>query len=456
MQRKTNYRSSPFHLLLVALAALPTAHAQESAVGRSMEPTPGVQPRNLEFGLTTGVTWSDNVSLVPTNEEDGTIGEVGVDLLYDQQSRRLRTDLDLNAAYEHYFDDNFDDNVFGGLDGTMIFGVVPERFEWFLQDNFGQTRVNPLAGATPDNRENFNYLTTGPDFTLRFGRVTALRLAGRYSRTDYETASLDGDRYSGAISLQRNVSSASSVSLNAMSERVENDDTSLTDGYDRSEGYLRYELDNDRTDLGVDLGYTTIEDDTHTSSGPLVRLSLRRQMTPATAVALQLGDEFSDAGNVFRATQDLNGVSRDAESVLVTSDALERRFGYLGWSFERNRTEFGVNGEYSEENYENAVALDRSLARYSAYVSRRLTSNVRVRLDARQSKEEFDASNLDIDEWRGVAALDWEVGRTLSWRLQFEYREREGSGSNGAVASLQEYKESRASLFITWLPVGRR
>ena len=33
-------------------------------------------------------------------------------------------------------------------------------------DNFGQVLDDPFQPATPDNRENINYLTTGPDLTF--------------------------------------------------------------------------------------------------------------------------------------------------------------------------------------------------------------------------------------------------------------------------------------------------
>lgn len=428
---------------VLALAGSEAAGAQDAAAL-----PPPLRPQTFEFGISAGATHSDNILLVPQNETSGTIGELGVNLLYNRKSRRLQSDVEVDASYEHFFDDEFDDDVIGGADATLMFGIIPERLEWFLQDNFGQSRVDALAADTPANRENTNYLTTGPDLTLRLGGRNALRLAGRYSRTDYETAPLDGDRFGGTLSLIRQLSEASALSLNAMTESLEYDDqTTANDGYDRNEAYLRYELTSTRTDLGLDAGITQIDNGGDKSDGTLLRALLRRQISASSSIYVNLSNEFTDAGNVFRSTQDLNGVSTQAEAVLATADALERRLAYVGWAFHHNRTSFGLNGEYSEEQYENDVSLDRSLARYGAYFARQLTPEIQLRFDVHLSNEDFDNVDLSIDEWQGIAALDWQLGRTLSWRLQLEHRDRDGS-----VASVQEYTENRASVFVTWSP----
>src|SRR5690606_21025406 len=153
-----------------------------------------------------------------------TIGQLAVGLLWQEERRRLRADVDVDVSYQHYFDDEFDDDLFGGIDGMLLLGLVPERIEWLIQENFGQTRIDPLGAVTPNNREDINHFTTGPDVTLRFGQATSLRLSGRYSATDYETSVLDGTSRLGMLSLIRHLSPASALSLSGSHERVEYDD----------------------------------------------------------------------------------------------------------------------------------------------------------------------------------------------------------------------------------------
>lgn len=442
-------RASLKVLLLFALVA---SAADRVAAQQPATMDDVAQADSLQFGVSTGATWTDNITLLPDAEEDGAVGQFGVDLLYSRESSRLSADVDLNAAYEHYFDDQFDDDVLGGLNGTLVFGLLPERLEWFFQDNFGQTRVDPLAAETPNNRENFNFFTTGPDLTLRLGQQTSFRLSGRYSLTDHGAAELDGDRYAGALALIRQLGSASRLSLNATSERLEfGDGASLSSEYDRHEAYVSYEIESARTNLALDVGYTGIDVGGETSDGELVRLSFARQTSPATSITLDLGKEFSDAGNVFRQEQEISGVEIDAESILATSDAFERRFAYLGWGFDRNRTSFGLDGEYSEETYENQSEFDRAYRRLSLYLTRQMTPMLGLRLDARYSDEDFELSNIEIEELRTRATLSWILGRRLSLQIQYEYRDRQGGN-----LAVDEYTENRVSLFARWALLGAR
>jgi hypothetical protein len=447
LKKTRNLHLLALPLLFGAIGGISPARAQEGegAVAGGLE----AEPRPFVFGLSAGSIWSDNINLVPADENDGTIGHLGVELQFSRDSRRLQADLDLNAAYEHYFDDNFDNDVVGGFDGTAVLGIIPERFDWFFQDNFGQTRRDALAAGTPDNRENFNYFTTGPDFTLRLGSVTSVRLSGRYSSRDYEDAAFDGESYGAVAALIRHMSSSSTVSLNVESERFEYDDVTVNNEYDRNEAYLRYQLDNSRTNLSIDAGVTQLDDDGDKSDGELVRLSLRRQVSPATAVALGGGSEFSDAGNSFRASQDRRGVEQDPELTLATADAFRRRFGFAGWEFQRNRTGLGLDAEYNKEEYEVLEVLNRSVMRYTAYVQRQMAANLRMRLEARYYNEDYRELDAEIDELHGIVALDWAAGRKLSCRLQYDYRERDASG-----LGTSDYRENRVSVFVNWFPLG--
>jgi len=168
-------------------------------------------------------------------------------------------------------------------------------------------------------------------------------------------------------------------------------------------------------------------------------------------VEVNLGSEFSDAGRTFRTLQDLGGVSLEPEIIIATSDALRRRFASFEWDFSRHRTFFGLNGQWTDEQYEHLSDLDRSLVRYGIYAGRQLARHVRLRVDVRYLEQEFETLTATSEEFLGIATLEWALGPRLSWRLQYDYRDRSGTG--GTVA---EYEENRVSMFVTWSPLARR
>ena len=433
--------------LPAALICLSTGAVAQQLTLPSTATTEGNRP--LEFALTGGASWSDNIALLPADEKDGTFGQAGLLLGYAQKTRRIETSVDANIAYEHYFDNTFDDGVVGGVDASLDFTIVPERLRWFFQENFGQINADPFAATTPDNRENINYFTTGPDLIFQFGSATSLQLGARYSDAQYEISATDGRQYGGSIALLRRLSGNTSVSLNASGDRIEFDDTTVNTDYDRYQAYLNYSTRAARTSLSIDAGYTAVDLGSRTSSGLLARLSITRRLSPSANLTLSGGTQFSDAGDLFRNSQGTQGVGLDTLSVIGTGDPFESRFGSIGYGFSRNRTSFGLSVMHTRERYENATALDRTLTDWNAYFSRRLSPVLELRIFAWLEQQSFSNIDFDDDELRAGAYLSWSVGRSTSLRLQYDRHDR--NTSDGST----DYAANQFGLFVTWSPIGR-
>lgn len=410
----------------------------------SLASAPALQAAEATYGVSIGAGLSDNITRVESNEIDETIATAGFNLDLAHESRVLNADVGAALAYFDYLDNTYDGEVIGGLDADLRFSFIPERFEWMLADNFGQVRQS-TAAVTPENRENINFLTTGPDLTLALGDVTRLRLGGRYSLVTYEESPFDNDRLQGTVSLIRNLSGASSVSLNAMSERVEFDDVASSSDFDRQEAYFRYELGGARTQLGLDLGYTLIEDAfDEENDGVMVRFNVARVVSPATTLSLELGSEFSDSGNIFRQYQSTEGVSLATQAVQTTAVPFENRFVTLGWDFSRNRTGFGLGLSRFEEIYEGLPALDREYSVLDARFRRDLSRVLSFQLSAAYSQEEPPSGAAgDFNDLRGQADLNWRLGRLLSLNLQYQRFERSSD------VAADEYAEN-----LVWLRLG--
>ncbi len=436
---------------LLACALLSSSALAQSPAPASTSAPVATNDRELNLTLTAGAIQSDNIGRVADGaEEDGAIGIAGVRLGYKEQTRRIESDIDLNAAYEHYFDDTFDGGILGGVNATVNFGVVPEKFLWSFRENFGQIDTNPFAAATPDNRENLNIFATGPDFFLALGDATSLKLSARHTDTDYETQNLDGQQNEGELSLIRRLSGSSTLSLVAQSAKFEFDDEVANPEYDRHEGLLRFEAQGSRTSLSVDGGYTAIDLDGETSDGLLARISLSRKTSPGATFSFSAGSEFSSAGDIFRLAQGADGVQLQPGDVVGTSDPFERRYAGLGYEFARNRTSFSLNAQVSKEEYETSTALDRDLTTYSMHFTRFLTAALSVRLFAALEQEEFVNLGVDDDEFSAGGSLDWSFGRTLSLRLQYDHFDRDSTNLS------TEYTENRAALFVLWSPVQQQ
>jgi hypothetical protein len=404
------------------------------------------QEVDTSYGVRVGVGNTDNIRRTDTDKSDETIALAGVNFSLAQDSRRLNADATGDFSYLNYLDDVYDDEVVGSFSGQARLGIVPERFEWRLSDNFGQTSQQAFRPATPENRENINYFTTGPSLVIGAGSATRLTLDGSYSNVGYETSPLDSDRLGGRVGLVRQLSSSASASLNVNYQDVDFKEDALNTDFDTSEAFVRYDVKGSRTSLGVDLGYTQVEQEQQKSSGTLFRLQASRRLSPAATLGLSLGREFSDAGNLFQQLSQLQSTQAGPggiQPVQSTSDPFTNTYGTLGWYLVRNRTEFGVSVARFEEDYEQDVLRDRTRTTLSASFRRNLTPALEFLASLDRTEEEYGVSSQDFSELYGTMLLSWQLGRHMS--IEFQY-ERVDRGSDSLV---DEYVEN-----IGWVRIG--
>lgn len=403
-------------------------------------------PAQAEVAATAevGAGYSDNIGRTATDEANETIGTIGLNLDWREQTRRVRGDATIDLSYFEYLDDTFDSEVVGTGDGSLSLGIFPETLNWVFEDTFGQARSDPFAPVTPDNREDLNYFSTGPDLMMRFGSTGFGRVFGRWSSTSYETSPLDAERTTGGLSVGRRTSPRNELTLNGVVERVEFDQE-LSPDYDRKSMFVGYRLDASRTLLTADLGYTWLDRDgaEDTSGNALVNITMERDLSASSLLRLTLGSQLGDAGDSLRGA--LSGeVVGGSNQITATSDPFENRVASLFWQFTRNRTGLSLGASWNEDSYEEQTDFDRTRYSYIAIVSRRLGPTLDVELSASLDNEKFKNVDLDTDETHYAVRFNWRAWRTLGLRLLLEQYDRDTSTGVG------EYKESRAFLTLAY------
>lgn len=402
----------------------------------------GLARADLTYGVEAGLGYSDNIQRVDTAETDEKIGTLGLDLSWFEDTQRLDADVLVDLSYFEYLDDTFDSEVIGVADGFVSLGIIPERFTWMIQDTYGQAQTDPFAPITPDNREDINFFTTGPDLTLRFGSAVSARMFGRYSVTTYEESPLDAERTSAGATLTYQLSQRSSTALSAVREQIDLDAAGSPD-YDRDSAFVSYTLTGARTDIALDLGYTWVDpSDGEETGGLLADLSISRDLSESSTLRLEIGSHFSDAGESLRGA--LAGGAVGGADITASGDPFESRSAFLRWTFARNRTGASLGAGRYEDEYETQTLLDRTRTAYEASVSRRLTQDVEIEFVALLNDEEFENTGLTSEELNVLARCSWNFGRRMGLALSLERADRNTSDGVG------EYTENRAFLTLTY------
>ena len=404
-----------------------------AAVGVTLAQIASADP--VGFGVDLSIGTSDNITRASSAGQSETIAAAGVNLSVLREGSRLDADIKGDVRYVDYLQNTYDGEVIGRLDGVLTIAVVPQHFDWAVQENFGQVRVDPFAPVTPTNRENVNYVSTGPDFSVRLGSSGFAKLSGRFSRMNYEISDFDSKRLFGGLALGRELSPAASVSLNVNTERFRFDDTLVNTDYDRRSAYLHYEAKGIRTQLGTNFGYSDTGNGAGSINGLLAQLMLTRTLSPSMTLRFEGGSQLTDAGDSFR-NQPAGAIGGiETGPVSATTQSFKRRYVFV-------RTTIDVTVTWAKDAYDGNPSLDVARSSAELKVERRVTRALTGGIFGGWSRSNYDNIGLDDRDWNGGAELRLAVGAATSVALQYDHFKRSDS------ALVEGYDENRAFLTV--------
>jgi hypothetical protein len=397
----------------------------------------------IDYRLSLGAGHSDNVNHAPTDEVDQDIATAGLRFAFDQDSARVKADIIGDLAYYEYLDNAYDSDLVGNVDANALFALLPDRITWAFSEQFGQSLTDPFRSDTPDNRENINYFSTGPDFIVGLGSQMRLRFGARYALANYEVSPLDSASTGGQIALVRVLSDRSSVSLNASLQQVEYDEAALNSDFDQSEAFIRYDGAGARTNLKIDAGYSQLDSDASadTEGGAVVRVDASRKISASSTLVFVGGHEFATTASSF-ANSD-GGGGFDTAPGRQTADPFTYDHASLGWTFNRNVTGLGVTATWSKNSYDSNPVLDQTLTTISARFRREMSPRTSLQLSLSRTGGEYEEPAPDYDELIAGASFSWRLARDLTIDVRYDFTDRNSDDPT------TEYSENRI-----WLTVG--
>ncbi len=405
---------------------------------------------DLDWSIESTVGHTDNATRVDNNEISDTIGSIGGHIDLTRDGSRVDGRLRVQGSYRDYFDNTYDSEFLGSGTAELRVGLIGEALSWAMDDTFGQVLSDPLAPSTPENRENVNIFSTGPDLRLQLGRSTELVISGRYQDASYENDnSVDNSRITGDIALVRRTSPSVAWSLNANASNVDFDEQN-NPGYDQQEVFVRLESRGANQTLTADLGVGFLDGGDQTDQTALIRLNWMRKLSSSWTLELEASSEFENADDQFAygvsdgnnlGSTDLGGT----QDVLLSGQAMRNDTAAMSLRFMRPRTRLRLYGDVGSESYPDTVGLDRDRWSLGAEATRRLTAHLEATVAIDHEDRSFDASQGSDKTDRYSARLDWRIGRALFLGIEGRWEDR--SGDTG-----YEYDENIYLVSLSYRP----
>ena len=414
-----------------------------SAVGNAAE---------YDARVRAGIGVSDNIDRVAQNEVDETITTLGFEFAVTEKTSRMDLNLRSQFDYVNYSDGPFDSEWIGGLAGFVRFTMIDERLIWIVQDNLGQILVDPLRPAGPGNREDVNFLTTGPTLRLLPGSRNSIDVDLRYSRLDFEVRPIDNERLSAALSLGREVSRESRLSLDVSAERIEFDNGGLTAPVEKHEAYVRYEITGSRSTFGFDVGYNEVEFAGSKGDGVLARVDYSRETSANGSFTVSGGSQFSDQGNVFRFYSNITNNLQDVSDIPVSPAPFQNYFVALAYALDQERYAINASFDWNQEDYEDGQGIDRDVIRGNLVLRREITRKLFAGANIGFLRREFKNLLQPRRDDDLILGLNFGYRFSAGFDLSLEYQHFQ----RNSITPGDDFTENRAFLRASYTPVWSR
>lgn len=363
-----------------------------------------------------GAQYSDNIGLVPNNEEAAWVGLASATIGLRERTANLTLDALGVFEYRDYRTTLFDDELVASLDARAVWTIDPGHRYWHFEDYYRQADSNPLAPPTPDNRENTNVLSTGPEFHWRLSPYQTAIAGARYGHFWFENNDIDNYRLSAYGRLVHDWRPRTRLSMNAEGTTIKYFAARRVD-YDRLDLFGRMDHTLARGMLQVDLGGTLVRRERGEDlDGFLGHASWHLNLNSRSTLEAAVIHEYTDSGHDILATASRDGGVGILDEH-ISGDVYYNRHAELAYNWYGLRTSIRFAGILRDEDHD-ADGLDRNVREAYGHLGYYISTNLRLVLFGSYTEEEFREVDVTSKERHIGAGIHYHLNSR--WRLTIE------------------------------------
>jgi len=393
----------------------------------------------LEFGVEIGAGYSDNIDRIEDGGRDETIASARIGGESTIRSDLVSADVLWGIGGLSYIDETYDDELTAYLNGQAAF-QLSRNIDWLVEDNLGRILVDPFEVTHPENREYVNYFSTGPQMIVGLTDRWDLVATATFSDIWYELTELSNQRLDGRLGF-RTGTQAGFITIFSAGGRVEFDDTTNQEDFTHTEAGFLYEVVLSRSTINATLGWAAINDLENEGSGPLVEFEWRRELSPSADIALEFGTKYSDAGQIFRFSQDRSLSMTGTSDIISSGEPFTTTYAGLSFTTQSQSTALDLSVLWIEEDYETTVGLSRTMPTVQLNFTKNLSRRWRLDFFGDYSKRKFVDQGREDTDWLAGVVGRLRFGRAITLSLSLSRYER---SSNLATS----FDENRVLLTI--------
>jgi hypothetical protein len=315
-----------------------------------------IQAAEVDYSVSLIYTSYDNINLDPVPAQKELSTALTGSLSLTETTAQYVTNLFAELVSTDYKNNITQDENTGSLFGDLLWIFHPGQFEWFTSDTFSQARVDILEGSSPDNRQNANAFSTGPNYYIRLNSRNNLNLTARLEEFTFEVVDTDNTRGTSSVQWEYRLNTTSTLSLNYAFEAVRYDNNILNSDFDRNDVFFTANFQKGRNTLELEAGVSNVlSDRANDSDASTYRVALQNERTSTSNIRLEFDKSLTDNSSSL---QDLTvGDSTDSAS----SDVFVSKTSRLIYSKTLSSGDFNIDANVTTDDYLTQIELDQKL-----------------------------------------------------------------------------------------------
>jgi len=359
------------------------------------------QPR---LGITTERHSNANRIDDPDQEIEDTVMRPYFGFVFKEDTTDLKAKADVLLVHESYSRNTFSSQLLPTVEVALDWTIQPNRLSWAVEDYAYAQRINTTAGDTPDNREIFNVLATGPDFVFARGLydgLAKLRIADVY----YSESDRDNQRLIATGVLTRALNEYSSAGIEGSLSSVKFEEEYLTD-YDLISILGRYnrEMPFGVLDLRVGANYVDHEVGASDSTAAYA-LKVTSHKDAFHGWSISYSSKFTDPAMdaydpFYSRLLDVSETRTIDPGKIVGIGAYETERGDVSYAYNGSRIGVTMSAFMGKNSYQLDAAADGEEKGGGIGLSYLVSERMTLWLDYYQSRTEFPNKDNGFAETR--------------------------------------------------------
>jgi len=401
--------------------------------------TTSVNSKELDFAVKLELASQTNVLQEPNPQSDELSETIRGTLFFNENTSDLIATVNLSAEAINYQDNIADDYNQVDLYSNALWSLSLNHYEWFLQNIFTHTAVDPFLINTADNRQYVNAFSTGPNIIWRFGSINSIRLQPRIENYRYENDVRNNNRLNTALQWIHSPSKNISYTLSNRLEQIKYSSSNVVDSdFEQYELDLRLAYTKNRSTYEVEGGIIKIMSDSQeNNSETQYAIILNNQRTNTSAIVFELRKSVTDTSSLISSTSLTNNDLLTTSNDLFINDVIQIDYSK---SFRQSEWMIGISKGSDDYFIENSLDRDINSAYLQARWINARNSAIRIQFSKRELNYTEDVNNRVDNDYIGLFNYTYRTNKFINYVISIETIEREST-------IIQESFEDKRILF---------